>query len=283
MKRYYSYFIYGLYFILLSIGLEYELSVYAGRQLSTISYQLMGVSALLILLYAVPLLYFLLACQKKWNYPKNLLIVSILSGFAIAGWMSSVGNDLLSQILSYLFKDQTVFSEWEAALTAPFVEEPLKLVAAFFALYFFKKQSSQAALLAGGGAGLGFQLSEDLSYASISVLDTPETAIADTFARLVGSLSSHWMMTALFTVGSVWILTRQSKHCQRKGAMLLLLTVTFHFIWNSPYADLETPFSIHMAALSGLYCLVFYLVYQTVQSTASENRLSSPARQGKAT
>lgn len=278
MKQYYSYFVYGLYFILLSIGLEYELSIYAGGQLSTMGYQLMGISALIMLLYAVPLLYLLRACQKKWNLPKNLLIVSVLSGFAVAGWMSSIGNDLLSQILSPLFTDQTVFAEWEAALTAPFIEEPLKLAAAFFALHFFKKRSSQAALLAGGGAGLGFQLSEDLSYASISVLDTPETAIADTFGRLVGCLSSHWMMTALFTVGSIWILTRHSKHYQRKGATLLLLTLAFHFIWNSPYAGLETPFSIHMAALSGLYCLVFYLVYQMVKSTASENRFSRAAR-----
>lgn len=265
MKHYTSYFIYGLYFILLSIGLEYELAIYASGELSSKSYQLMGISALLLLLYAVPLLYLLTSWQKAWKLPKHLVAVSVLSGFGIAGWMSSVGNDLLGQAIRPLFVDQVLFTDWEAALTAPFVEEPLKLAAALFALAFFKKRSSQAALLAGGGAGLGFQLSEDLAYASISALDTPSTAIADTFARLVGCLSSHWMMTALFTLGTFWLLTKQAKPLNRKGLALIFLTLAFHFIWNSPYAGLETPFSIHMAGLAGLYCLVFYLVYQKIQ------------------
>lgn len=271
MKKYRSYFIYASFFILISIGIEYEFSAYANGELTFKQYQLIGSSVLLLLFYILPLAYLLRYWQREWRLPKHLLAFAIMSGCLVAGWTSALGNDLASSLLSPLFSNQAFFTDWEASLTAPFIEEPLKLLAALFALYFFKRRSARAAFIAGAGSGLGFQISEYISYAYTTALDTPSSTIADTFARLSGFLSSHWMMSSLVTLGCIWIFFSHSKRTRIRGIALCLLTVMFHFIWNSPYTGIETPFSIHVAILSGLYCLLFYISYQKLQANQPTN------------
>ena len=265
MKKYSTYLVYGLYFTLLQIGLLYELSPYASGELSMADYKLVALSCLLLLLYALPLLYLFRQWQKRWKLPALLLPGAIGSGWLIAGWSAALGNDLLGQLLQGVLTDSETFASWEGALTAPIVEEPLKLLAALLVLFAFGLRSKQATLLAGAGAGLGFQLTEDISYAFHAVTENPDTALSATFARIGGSLTSHWMMTALVAVG-VALLYSEIKKERTSGKALIFSTFFFHFVWNSPFASIETPFSIHLSLLSGSYCLLFFSVYRSLEN-----------------
>ncbi|CTP63586.1 membrane protein, putative [Streptococcus pneumoniae] len=64
--------------LLLCIGLQYETIYYTDGSRSGAEYGLMGVSIFLALFYMIPALYFLFHIGKKWEFPKKVLILSLL-------------------------------------------------------------------------------------------------------------------------------------------------------------------------------------------------------------
>ncbi|VSH98227.1 repair protein [Streptococcus pneumoniae] len=78
--------------LLLCIGLQYETIYYTDGSRSGAEYGLMGVSIFLALFYMIPALYFLFHIGKKWELPKKVLILSLLGGMFLSGWLSSFAN-----------------------------------------------------------------------------------------------------------------------------------------------------------------------------------------------
>ncbi|EJH17173.1 brp/Blh family beta-carotene 15,15'-monooxygenase [Streptococcus pneumoniae GA60080] len=67
----------------------------------------MGVSIFLALFYMIPALYFLFRIGKKWELPKKVLILSLLGGMFLSGWLSSFANTYIHDLLGVLFPDST--------------------------------------------------------------------------------------------------------------------------------------------------------------------------------
>ena len=102
---------------------------YTDGSMSAAEYGLMGVSIFLALFYMIPALYFLFRIGKKWELPKNALILSLLGGMFLSGWLSSFANTYIHDLLGVLFPDSGFLNAFESAIVAPLVEEPLKFIA----------------------------------------------------------------------------------------------------------------------------------------------------------
>lgn len=261
MKKYLHTSLIFLYFIGISIGVDYELSSFYGGAFSTKDFALLAAGAGFLFLYILPLLGLLLYVRKRWLLPIPLLPLAIFSGMFLSGWMASLGNDALGMVWQHLLP-KGVYTDWEAALTAPFVEEIVKCLAALYSLYFLRKWSAKTALLAGAGAGLGFQIIEDISYLTNAVYDTPKLALADTFLRISGSLASHWVYTGLVTVGLFLLLSIKKQ--RKRGATLIATVVLVHFIWNSPFSSIPISLNLHTAILSAIPLLILYQTYRSI-------------------
>ena len=75
-----------LFLALICIGIEYETKTYTLGELSGKAYGIIGLAALLALLYIVPASLIILHVQKKWKTPLASLIIAFLGGLFIAGW-----------------------------------------------------------------------------------------------------------------------------------------------------------------------------------------------------
>lgn len=123
-----------IFILLLCIGLQYETIYYTDGSRSGAEYGLMGVSIFLALFYMIPALYFLFSIGKKWELPKKVLILSLLGGMFLLGWLSSFANTYIHDLLGVLFPDSPFLNAFESAIVAPLVEEPLKLLPLVFVL-----------------------------------------------------------------------------------------------------------------------------------------------------
>ena len=152
-----------IFLLLSAIGLEYETQAYTTGSMSGTSYGIVGLSALLALLYIVPALLLIRQLGKKWQTPAVSLGVALLGGLFISGWTSGLANTYIHEWVSTNFPN-TLLSDLENAIAAPLVEEPLKLLAVAFAVYLGPVKKLKSFLMLGITAGMGFQISEDFSY-----------------------------------------------------------------------------------------------------------------------
>ena len=153
-----------IFILLLCIGLQYETIYYTDGSMSGAEYGLMGVSIFLALFYMIPVLYFLFRIGKKWELPKNALILSLLGGMFLSGWLSSFANTYIHDLLEFLFPDSAFLNAFESAIVAPLVEEPLKLLPLVFVLALIPVRKLKSLFLLGIASGLGFQMIEDIGY-----------------------------------------------------------------------------------------------------------------------
>ena len=100
-----------------------------------------------------------------------------------------------------------------AALTARVNEELAKGAGVALLLVLAPRlvRSPFDGLILGALIGLGFQISEDISYAFIGAANSfgdVGAAWATIIVRTLASIPSHWMYTAVFGAGLVWFIGR---------------------------------------------------------------------------
>ena len=81
-----------IFILLLCIGLQYETSYFTNGSMSEADYKLIGSALFLALFYMIPATFVLSRLSKKWEVPQNALILSLLGGMFISGWLSSFAN-----------------------------------------------------------------------------------------------------------------------------------------------------------------------------------------------
>src|SRR5262249_57996701 len=92
-------------------------------------------------------------------------------------------------------------------------------------------------LIVGAFVGLGFQISEDISYAWIGAADAfgdIGTAWQTIVVRTLASIPSHWMYTAIFGAGLIWFVGRPDVPARRGlGAALMVTAMLMHGVWDA--------------------------------------------------
>ena len=126
-----------LYLLLLAIGLAYETQSLTEGWMSGSQYGIVGLSTLILLVYAIPAVWALFHFAKKWKLSWVPVLFSLLGGGFVAGWLSSFANTYFHDMIQAIAPNSEFWNQYESAIAAPLFEEPFKLIPIFFVLYLF--------------------------------------------------------------------------------------------------------------------------------------------------
>ena len=195
-------------------------------------------------LFAAAFLAFLRHADRWERTPPALALAAFLGGgFGATFAIAIVGNGALMSIYSKVFGEAWA-TDWEAGLTAPFVEETSK--GAIFVLLLGLApvviRTASDGLMVGAYVGLGFQIVEDILYAQNSAFAEfgahQSDAVLHTFLlRAVTGIPSHALYTALFGAGVIYALgTPAQPRRLARGIALMLSAMLIHGVWDSSAA-----------------------------------------------
>ncbi|MGT2925818.1 PrsW family glutamic-type intramembrane protease [Streptococcus cuniculipharyngis] len=223
----------GLLLLATCYGIDYEIETLTGGNPSLSLYPYVILASLLISIYLVPFIIYLRKAQQNWQIPSFVLPLTFFVSLFASSWTAVEGNDLLASFWA-IFLDKKFLADWEMALTAPLIEELVKTGIAICLLAIFGKWDKKWAFLLGITTGMGFQVIEDIEYIYLGGLEKLSNTIPSALYRIAGSLSSHYLYTALLTVGVALLISQSKQVSKSKIWLWILAPVICHFFWNSP-------------------------------------------------
>jgi RsiW-degrading membrane proteinase PrsW (M82 family) len=252
-----------------------------------------GLSWVLLALYALPVFLLVYVLDLYEREPLSLLIGAFLWGAVAATTLAAYANEGWGLVVARLGGPEFA-SRWTAALTAPLVEEILK-VAGIVLLALIAPDEFDDILdgfVYGALCGLGFAVVEDVLYFVAVFGGTPGGVLAGFWVRVVSSgLYGHVLYTGLSGMGVAYFVARRGEVPlgRRLAAALGLFAVGVagHFLWNSPFLDvfpariggpgdlLRVPLA---AAVKGLPLLVFVVVLVKLAHRRERRWLGSALR-----
>jgi RsiW-degrading membrane proteinase PrsW (M82 family) len=193
-------------------------------------------------LLAVAYLWFIRSEDRYTTVPRKLGAAGFVWGaVAATGAFALLANDAVMSLYAKVFGASFAF-DWGAALAAPVDEELAKGAGILLLLTLAPRviRSPFDGLVVGALVGLGFQISEDISYAFIGAAN----AFGDVgagwgtiIARTLASIPSHWMYTGIFGAGLVWFVGRPEVPARKGlGAGLMLTALLMHGLWDASSA-----------------------------------------------
>jgi RsiW-degrading membrane proteinase PrsW (M82 family) len=222
-------------------------------------------------LLAVAYLWFIHYEDRYTTVPVKLAAAAFVWGAVAAiGAFALLGNDAVMSLYAKTFGASFAF-DWGAALTAPIDEELAKGAGVLLLLTLAPRliRSPFDGLVVGALVGLGFQISEDISYAFIGAANgfgDVGAAWETIFARTVVSIPSHWMFSGIFGAGLVWFVGRPEVPARKGlGAGLMLTAMLMHGLWNASSAiggGGALAWLVPMT-VAGVLIAVFVWVYET--------------------
>jgi RsiW-degrading membrane proteinase PrsW (M82 family) len=253
-------------------------AVYAWSQqrvFSEISPSGWALSWFLLILYALPLAIAVYALDLYEREPLSLVIGAFVWGAIAATSLSAIANEGWGLVVARAGGPEFA-SRWTAALTAPFVEETMK-VAGVVLIYQIARDEMDDLMdgfVYGAMCGLGFAIVEDVFYFVSIFGGTSGGVLAGFYVRVVSSgLYGHVLYTGLSGMAVASFVSSRGRSTLRRrvaiSAALLLTAVAGHFLWNSPLLDVF-PSGVHgvrdvlmipvAAAVKGVPLLIVVIV-----------------------
>jgi protease PrsW len=193
-------------------------------------------------LLAVAYLWFIHYEDRYTTVPRDLAATGFVWGFVAAtGAFALNANDAVTSLYAKSLGASFAF-DWGAALAAPIDEELAKGAGVLLLLTLAPKliRSPFDGLILGAFVGLGFQISEDISYAWIGAANAfgdVGVAWSTIVVRTLSSIPSHWMYTGIFGAGLIWFVGRPDVPARRGlGAGLMLTAILMHGLWDGSAA-----------------------------------------------
>ncbi len=201
----------------------------------------------------------------RWERTPPALAIAAFAGGGLAApfGIAIVGNAAVMSLYSKLF-GQAFATDWQAGLTAPFVEETSK-GAVFLLLMGLAPvviRTVSDGLIVGAYVGLGFQILEDLLYAQNEAFAQfgahQADAVLHVFVlRAVTGIPSHALYTALFGAGLVYVLGTPAQPRRRgRGMALMAAAVVLHGVWDSAAAIGGATYSVLILLATLISCLL---------------------------
>jgi protease PrsW len=229
-------------------------------------------------LVAVAYLCFIRYGDRYTTVPRELGATGFVWGFVAAtGAFALLANDAVMSLYAKAFGASFAF-DWGAALAAPIDEELAKGAGVLLLLTLAPQliRSPFDGLIVGAFVGLGFQISEDISYAWIGTANSfgdIGVAWATIVARTLASIPSHWMYTAVFGAGLIWFIGRPDVPARKGlGAGLMLIAMLMHGLWDASAAITgDSVFGwVVPATVAGVLISVFVWVYDNTEPIERE-------------
>lgn len=192
-------------------------------------------------LFAAVFLLFLHRADRWERTPGTLAVAAFaVGGFGAAFAMALPGNAAVMSLYTKLF-GQAFAEDWQAGLTAPFVEESSKGVAFLLVMGLAPVvvRTVYDGLIVGAYTGLGFQVLEDMLYGQNSAAahfgaDQAGSVLGTFVIRALTGVASHALYTALFAAGLVYLIgTVAQPRRVGRGVALVLTPVVLHGVWDS--------------------------------------------------
>lgn len=159
----------------------------------------------IVILMLVGLLFDLTKIRKEAGQFR-MWVVAFIFGALIAPWISLKGNHSFDDGLIALLSPSTYWS-WNAAITAPLVEETAKaaVIVGIFAIFRERITRPLQALFVGVAVGFGFQFTENVFYGFSGAFENIDGDFIGgaqiSLLRLFTGLFSHWNYAAFTAVG----------------------------------------------------------------------------------
>jgi RsiW-degrading membrane proteinase PrsW (M82 family) len=229
-------------------------------------------------LLAVAYLWFIHHGDRYTTVPPKLAAAGFVWGFVAAtGAFALRGNDAAMELYAKTFGASFAF-DWGAALAAPIDEELAKGAGVLLLVILAPKliRSPFDGLILGAFVGLGFQISEDISYAWIGAANSfgdVGAAQSTVVVRTLASIPSHWMYTAIFGAGLIWFIGRPDVPARKGlGVGLMLTAMLVHGLWDASAAITgNSVFGwIVPTTVAAILISVFIWVYETTQPIERE-------------
>ena len=261
-----AFWVYGLLVLAGAVVVSGQISIAAAAYSGAL------VSGIIVFgLLAVAYLWFIHYEDRYTTVPARLAAAGFVWGAVAAiGAFALLGNDAVMSLYAKAFGASFAF-DWGAALTAPIDEELAKGAGVLLLLTLAPRlvRSPFDGLILGAFVGLGFQISEDISYAFIGAANAfgdVSAAWGTIVVRTLASIPSHWMYTGVFGAGLIWFLGRPDVPARKGlGAGLMLTAMLMHGLWDAGAAIAgDSPLGSLLPALvaTGLIA-VFVWVYKT--------------------
>ncbi len=228
-------------------------------------------------LLAVAYLWFIHYEDRYTSVPGKLAAAGFVWGAVGAiGAFALLGNDAVMSLYSKAFGASFAF-DWGAALTAPINEELAKGAGVLLLVVLAPRliRTPFDGLILGAFIGLGFQISEDISYAWIGAANSfgdVGAAWQTIIARTLASIPSHWMYTGIFGAGLIWFIGRPEVPARKGlGAGLMLTAMLMHGLWDASAAIAgDKVISIVPGIVAFVLIGVFVWVYDNSESIERE-------------
>jgi RsiW-degrading membrane proteinase PrsW (M82 family) len=229
-------------------------------------------------LLAIAYLWFIHYEDRYTTVPRDLAATGFGWGFVAAtGAFALYANGAVTSLYAKAFGASFAF-DWGAALAAPVDEELAKGAGVLLLLTLAPKlvRSPFDGLILGAFVGLGFQISEDISYAWIGAANAfgdVGVAWSTIVVRTLSSIPSHWMYTGIFGAGLVWFVGRPDFPPRRGlGASLMFTAILMHGLWNGSGAIAGNSvfgWVVPLTVASVLIC-VFVWIYRNTEPIERE-------------
>ncbi|MBJ8325433.1 PrsW family intramembrane metalloprotease [Streptococcus pacificus] len=252
----------AIWLFLIVYGIDFELFPLINYDGSAVNQVIILFSTLLLGIYIFPMSLAIRFLKNHLKTPNKFLIIALISGGLITGWLSSIGNGLVYSLLQSIGFDSYFLQDWEAALTAPFVEESIKALMTFAIIYFFKAFKKETVFMTGLTVGFGFQIVEDFAYILTDATEHIDFSIGTALSRMSGALSSHYLYTSVFTLGIFLLVTKSNDIPKKKIITWTILPVFLHFLWNSPLNVSSVVSAVLVTIAIFLFVDVLSFIYQ---------------------
>jgi RsiW-degrading membrane proteinase PrsW (M82 family) len=228
-------------------------------------------------LLAIAYLWFIHHEDRYTTVPRKLAASALVWGAVAAiGAFALPGNDAAMNLYAKTFGASFAF-DWGAALVAPINEELAKGAGVLLLLTLAPRliRSPFDGLIVGALVGLGFQISEDISYAFIGAADAfgdVGAAWATIIARTLVSIPSHWIFSGIFGAGLIWFVGRPDAEARKGlGAGLMLTAMLMHGLWNASSA-IAVGGTLAWIVQTTVACVLIGVVVQIYKTTVPVER-----------
>lgn len=198
----------------------------------------------LLIVYALPVflaVYFLDLYERE---PMSLVIASLIWGAVAATTLAGLADEGWSLMVGRLGGPEFA-SRWTAALTAPWIEEALKVAGVVLICLIVPTEVDDMmdGFVYGTVCGLGFAVVEDVFYFVGVFGGTTSGVLEGFYVRVVSSgLYGHVIYTGLAGMGVAYFFSRRGDASLRRrvgvAVGLYAVAVVGHFLWDSPWLDL---------------------------------------------
>lgn len=200
-----------------------------------------AVSIVLFTLYGVVFWWLTQRADRYTVLPDKLMVVAFLWGAFGATWsMAASANSAIGDLYAKTL-GQSFALDWQSALSAPFTEELAKGAGLVLLIALAPRivRTAFDGFILGLLIGLGFQVLEDIQYAVFASAgsfgaDAVASALTVVWLRMAGGVAGHFVYTAVFCAGLVYLLGRPAEPRRiGRGLLLMAIAPVLHAAWNS--------------------------------------------------